>query len=184
LAQIVGDLPGFALWVRQKPNLIVARNFVARNGAGGGNIAGDRNTALGTGSNLGSGGLNYATVIGAEATVSNSDTIVLGKPSGIYGGDIRPADTVRIPGNLIVTGSVSKSSGSFRIDHPLDLANKYLYHSFLESPDMMNVYNGNAVTNETGEAEIVLPDYFEALKRDFRYQSKLDLTKACSEFQL
>src|SRR5207245_6984014 len=48
-------------------------------------------------------------------------------------------------GNLNVTGNVSKGSGSFRIDHPLDPANKYLSHSFVESPDMMNVYNGVVV---------------------------------------
>ena len=36
------------------------------------------------------------------------------------------------------------------IDHPADPANKYLYHSFVESPDMMNIYNGNAVTDSNG----------------------------------
>lgn len=73
-------------------------------------------------------------------------------------------------GNLNVTGKLTKGSGSFKIDHPLDPANKYLSHSFVESPDMMNIYNGNVVTDEKGEAQVVLPDYFEALNRDFRYQ--------------
>ena len=77
---------------------------------------------------------------------------------------------VTVVGNLSVGGSLSKGSGSFKIDHPLDPANKYLYHSFVESPDMMNVYNGNIVTNKRGVATVVLPDYFEALNRDFRYQ--------------
>ena len=45
-----------------------------------------------------------------------------------------------------------------------------LYHSFVESPDMMNVYNGNVVTDKHGMATVVLPEYFEALNRDFRYQ--------------
>ena len=45
-------------------------------------------------------------------------------------------------GNVEITGTLSKGSGSFKIDHPLDPANKYLYHSFVESPDMMNIYNG------------------------------------------
>jgi hypothetical protein len=35
---------------------------------------------------------------------------------------------------------------------------------------MMNVYNGNITTNSKGEAIVTLPDYFEALNRDFRYQ--------------
>jgi hypothetical protein len=78
--------------------------------------------------------------------------------------------TVFIHSNLQVDGTVSKGGGSFRIDHPLDAANKYLSHSFVESPDMMNIYNGNVVTNKQGLAVVVLPDYFEALNRDFRYQ--------------
>lgn len=73
-------------------------------------------------------------------------------------------------GNLSVTGSLSKGGGSFKIDHPLDPENKYLYHSFVESPDMMNIYNGNTVTDANGYATITLPNYFEALNRDFRYQ--------------
>jgi trimeric autotransporter adhesin len=73
-------------------------------------------------------------------------------------------------GNMVVAGNLSKGGGSFKIDHPLDPANKYLYHSFVESPDMMNVYNGNIVTDAHGRARVQLPDYFQALNRDFRYQ--------------
>ena len=35
---------------------------------------------------------------------------------------------------------------------------------------MMNIYNGNVVTDENGEATVTLPEYFEALNRDYRYQ--------------
>jgi hypothetical protein len=77
---------------------------------------------------------------------------------------------VAIVGDLAVNGTVSKGGGSFKIDHPLDPAGKYLSHSFVESPDMMNVYNGNVVTDQHGMATVVLPDYFEALNGDFRYQ--------------
>jgi hypothetical protein len=73
-------------------------------------------------------------------------------------------------GNLNVTGKLTKGGGSFKIDHPLDPANKYLSHSFVESPDMMNVYNGNVTTDRHGLATVNLPDYFEALNQDFRYQ--------------
>ena len=73
-------------------------------------------------------------------------------------------------GDVHVTGTLSKAAGSFRIDHPLDPANKYLQHSFVESPDMMNVYNGNAILDGSGQATVLLPDYFETLNRDFRYQ--------------
>ncbi|WP_205529480.1 collagen-like protein [Taibaiella koreensis] len=73
-------------------------------------------------------------------------------------------------GDVQVNGSLAKSAGTFKIDHPLDPANKYLYHSFVESPDMMNVYNGNVTTDASGYVTVTLPDYFEALNKDFRYQ--------------
>jgi hypothetical protein len=73
-------------------------------------------------------------------------------------------------GNLNVTGKLTKGGGSFKIDHPLDPANKYLSHSFVESPDMMNVYNGNITSDRHGLATVNLPEYFEALNGDFRYQ--------------
>jgi hypothetical protein len=73
-------------------------------------------------------------------------------------------------GNVQITGSIAKGSGTFKIDHPLDPENKYLYHSFVESPDMMNIYNGNIVTDGKGYATVTLPSYFNALNKDFRYQ--------------
>jgi hypothetical protein len=73
-------------------------------------------------------------------------------------------------GSVTVTGNLTKGGGSFKIDHPLDPANRYLSHSFVESPDMKNVYDGVVTLDEGGEAVVVLPDWFEALNRDFRYQ--------------
>jgi hypothetical protein len=73
-------------------------------------------------------------------------------------------------GNAQVTGILSKGGGAFKIDHPLDPANKYLQHSFVESPDMMNIYNGNVTTDGSGNAVITLPEWFESLNKDFRYQ--------------
>jgi hypothetical protein len=73
-------------------------------------------------------------------------------------------------GDVDVDGNLSKAGGSFKIDHPLDPANKYLYHSFVESPDMMDIYNGNVTTDGAGNAVVIMPDWFEALNRDFRYQ--------------
>ncbi|HSG67690.1 MAG TPA: hypothetical protein VK994_03215 [Bacteroidales bacterium] len=73
-------------------------------------------------------------------------------------------------GDVEISGTLSKSGGSFKIDHPQDPANKYLVHSFVESPDMMNIYNGNVTTDGAGIAEVELPSYFSALNMDFRYQ--------------
>ena len=76
----------------------------------------------------------------------------------------------RFEGNVGISGNISKAAGSFKIDHPLDPENKYLYHSFVESPDMMNIYNGNVVTDANGYATVEMPEWFDALNRDFRYQ--------------
>lgn len=73
-------------------------------------------------------------------------------------------------GNVEVTGNLTKGGGNFKIDHPLDPENKYLSHSFVESPDMMNIYNGIITLGKDGSAEVALPDWFEALNREFRYQ--------------
>jgi hypothetical protein len=98
-------------------------------------------------------GTNKSYGIYATSSGSGAD-----KKAGYFNGDVQ------------VTGTLSKGGGSFKIDHPLDPENKYLSHSFVESPDMMNVYNGNVVTDATGTATVQLPAYFESLNRDFRYQ--------------
>jgi hypothetical protein len=76
---------------------------------------------------------------------------------------------VHVSGNLDVTGTITKGGGSFRITNPLN-KKQWLSHSFVESPDMMNVYNGNVRTDAKGFATVKLPDYFQALNREFRYQ--------------
>ena len=92
---------------------------------------------------------------------------------GIYGSAFNGATVTlagKFYGDVDVTGTLTKGGGSFKIDHPLDPEGKYLYHSFVESPDMMNVYNGNVVLDVGGEAWVELPGWFEALNRDYRYQ--------------
>lgn len=73
-------------------------------------------------------------------------------------------------GDVDVAGNFTKTSGTFKIDHPMDPANKFLIHSFVESPDMMNIYNGNITTDANGDAVVSLPSYFEVENIDFRYQ--------------
>jgi len=89
---------------------------------------------------------------------------------GAYIANSAGGSALYVVGNTTIVGTLAKSGGSFQIDHPLDPANKFLFHSFVESPDMMNVYNGNAKLDASGEVTIGLPDWFEALNRDFRYQ--------------
>lgn len=85
-------------------------------------------------------------------------------------GDSDFTGNMTITGDLNVTGNIAKGGGTFKIDHPLDPKNKYLVHSFVESPEMMNIYSGNAKTDSKGYAAVTLPKYFEAANKDFRYQ--------------
>jgi len=78
--------------------------------------------------------------------------------------------SVDIFGDLSIVGAISKGSGTFLIDHPRKPFSHLLYHSFVESPDVKNVYDGIATLDANGEAAITLPSYFEALNADFRYQ--------------
>jgi hypothetical protein len=74
-------------------------------------------------------------------------------------------------GDVNISGSLNVSGTKFfRIDHPLDPANKYLYHAALESSEVLNLYTGNVVLDANGEAAVQLPAWFEALNGDFRYQ--------------
>ena len=108
----------------------------------------------GVSNNAGGSGVAGVNFAGGDGVYGGS----VGGWAGFFGGDVN------------VTGNLSKSGGSFKIDHPLDPANKYLSHSFVESPDMMNIYNGNVRTDAQGNAVVHLPDWFETLNRDFRYQ--------------
>jgi hypothetical protein len=73
-------------------------------------------------------------------------------------------------GNLAVSGKITAGVKDFKIDHPLDPANKYLYHASVESSEMMNIYTGTAMMDMSGSAIVSLPDWFEAVNGDFRYQ--------------
>ena len=63
--------------------------------------------------------------------------------------------------NTNVTGTLTATTKSFKIPHPLD-ATKDLIHGCLEGPEIGVYYRGEAET-DAGRAEITLPDYFEAL---------------------
>jgi len=58
----------------------------------------------------------------------------------------------------------------FTMDYPLDPENKTLAHAAIESNEVLNQYSGNAVTDASGKATVQLPEYFEAINKDFRYQ--------------
>jgi len=84
---------------------------------------------------------------------------------------VTPQGSVLVTNNLSVGGSLSVTgTKNFKIDHPLDPANKFLYHAAIESSEVLNQYSGNVTTDAQGEATVQLPDWFEAVNKDFRYQ--------------
>jgi hypothetical protein len=92
---------------------------------------------------------------------------------GVFGESVGPGGVQYagyFQGDVHVAGTLSKSSGSFKIDHPMDPENKYLSHSFVESPEMMNVYSGVVTLDDEGNGVVELPEYFDSLNTDYRYQ--------------
>jgi hypothetical protein len=79
-------------------------------------------------------------------------------PSGSLG------DAVYASGDFAATGLKR-----FKIDHPLDPENYYLYHFCAEGPEPYNIYRGNVTTDARGYAVVQLPNYFEAINRDPSY---------------
>jgi len=118
-------------------------------GGGGSTSAGVRGDGNGAGTSAVAAFNNLGTALYAQST------------SGVAG---------FFSGDVTITGNLSKGSGSFKIDHPMDPENKFLVHSFVESPDMKNIYDGVVTLNEKGEATVTLPDYFNSLNVDYRYQ--------------
>jgi hypothetical protein len=150
-----------------------------------------RNSASGNNGIEGIGGTAGAGIVGSGGDI-NSD-IGQGGPGVFAGGGDNSGNGIggpgllAVPGNFFsngkrlglagdfrgdvaIAGTITKTSGSFKIDHPLEPSNKYLYHSFVESPDMKNIYDGIAALDAAGEATVELPEWFGALNRDFRYQ--------------
>ena len=116
------------------------------------------------------GGISFNNLVGIGAA-DPGYILSVNPPSALVGVEgIKCRGDVLFRDDLDIEGTLTKGAGSFRIDHPLDPYNKYLQHSFVESPDMMNVYNGNIICDKEGVAKVELPDYFLALNKDYRYQ--------------
>ncbi len=109
--------------------------------------------------------------IGVSASGASDNGIAVAALGGAYG-FIGLGATLAgwFIGDVHVGGLLTKSGGGFKIDHPLDPSNKYLFHSFVESSEMKNVYDGVVVLGANGEADVILPDWFETLNKEFRYQ--------------
>jgi len=116
----------------------------------------------------------YSTVAGGyDCDVDALDGFAAGSYSDVPSGHDNSAafngQTTTASGQTRV-GALSKASGTFTIDHPLDPTGKILNHYFVEGPEMRNIYDGEAVLDASGRAEVKLPDYFDALNRNPRVQ--------------
>ena len=159
---------------------------VGDSGSGNG-VVGLSNSGVGTGGASFSGiGVSGRTDVGVAVEASGRDGIGLhafvntGAIAGFFEGGVNISGQLFVREDVTVGGSGSTATlhasnvdanvKQFRIDHPVDPANKYLCHCSVESPDMMNIYNGNVALDAGGEVVVELPAWFEALNQDFRYQ--------------
>jgi hypothetical protein len=100
----------------------------------------------------------------SQSGIGISAQAPLGQFAGFFNGD------VEVHGDVSIFGSLSKFGGGFTIDHPLSPTEKYLNHSFVESSERKNFYDGVVELDLNGEATVELPAWFQALNREFRYQ--------------
>lgn len=85
-------------------------------------------------------------------------------------GTLSGGNFLGVNGDLNVTGAITAGTKDFKIDHPLAPTEKYLYHASVESSEMMDMYTGTVLVDGSGEATVQLPEWFEALNKDYRYQ--------------
>jgi hypothetical protein len=124
------------------------------------------------GTNTGGVGVRgISTSAGGVVGQSDSGGGVLGLSNSSFGVVGVTNDRANWDGGLFDGGiTVVNGNKNFKIDHPLDPQNKYLLHNAVESSEMKNVYDGVARLDEDGQAWVELPEWFEALNGDFRYQ--------------
>jgi hypothetical protein len=125
---------------------------------------GEENSASGWRSTVSGGSSDTAAADYSFATNNNSTVSSSYTNSAAFNGQTATAS------NQTRVGALSKASGTFTIDHPLDPHGKILNHYFIEGPEMRNIYDGEAVLEASGRAVVMLPDYFDALNRKPRVQ--------------
>jgi hypothetical protein len=118
-----------------------------------------------TGANTGVGGL--ADGAGGTGVVGEADNGATA--TGVWGISANGLAGL-FSGNLDVTGAITAGVKDFKIDDPVDPANKFLYHASVESSEMKTIYDGSVTLDAKGEALVQLPGWFEAVNGEFRYQ--------------
>ena len=157
-----------------------AAGVVGRGGPGGYGVVAINTNSAGQGVWGETYGTQFSNGVGADAvhglahTTGGSGVAAINVASGGTGLFAATPDSTGdagvFNGNVGVNGTLNAFSKNFKIDHPLDPTNKYLYHASVESSEMMTIYSGNATTDSAGVAVVQLPGWFETLNTDFRYQ--------------
>lgn len=108
---------------------------------------------------IANGGTGVATLTAGRVLIGNGTTSIL------------DTGNCAVNGNLTISGSLSKGSGTFKIDHPLQPDTHHLVHSFIEGPRCDLLYRGT-VQLDAGDARVNLDTAshmtegtFEALSR-------------------
>lgn len=121
---------------------------------------------------------NKAALVGTASALSAAGVLGYADHIGVYGhteGDgalgVFGAAPNATSYGVFASGRLGASGAkSFRIDHPLDPANKYLMHYCSEGPEPLNIYRGTVTTDSKGYATVRLPDYFEAINIEPTFQ--------------
>lgn len=122
---------------------------------------------------------HYGTAVHGEA-VEGYGVSGLGGDIGVFAQNLTHSSNVAylatrslaadFQGDVWVSGHLHKAKGGFVIDHPSDPSNRYLAHSFVESDEMKNIYDGVVICDDQGAPTVGLPRWFEVINERFRYQ--------------
>ena len=115
-------------------------------------------------------GVGGTGVFGYASADSGTSIGVYGQAISASGYGVYCSGNEHVGGNLDVSGAITATTKDFKIDHPLDPAQKFLSHSCVESDDRRTVYDGEVTLDARGEATVILPAWFETLNKSFRYQ--------------
>jgi trimeric autotransporter adhesin len=141
------------------------------NSGGVGSIAGNGVSARGGDNPVGFGGSGVVAIGGNGSLTGNIGGIGIFAEGGIGLNGAAKGLAGSFTGDVLITGNLNVTgTKNFKIDHPLDPENRYLVHAAIESSEVLNIYSGNVQTNAQGEATVTLPEWFEALNKDIRYQ--------------